>query len=125
MALIGGSVSDAALRTLRGCGGATGMVSAVAVLVFLIDFGTTFTPFTSLKVLILRERLSEGGGDCDISDGEGLGWVRSRNVEVLAVLVAVIFDAKEVREEVREGAFGLGASMEACERLRAGICKCG
>jgi hypothetical protein len=30
-----------------------------------------------------------------------------------------------VRDEVREGALAFGASMEACERLRDGMWKCG
>lgn len=99
------------------------MVSAFLIL--LTDFGAPLTPFTSLSVPALRARLSEGGGDCDVSDVDNFDCEGLRIVEVLAVLDSLTFDARAVRDEVREGALAFGASMEACERLRDGMWKCG
>ena len=82
-------------------------------------------PFTSLRVPALRARLSEGGGDCDVSEVDSFDCERLRIVEVLAVLDSRSFDARTVGDEVREGALALGASMEACERLRDGMWKSG
>lgn len=87
-----------------------------------------FRPFTSLRVVVLRARLSEGGGDSDVSEADSFDCVGLREFEVLEeVLDGFAFDARAVRDEVREGALGLGASIEACERLRVGmwmLCGC-
>lgn len=123
MTLISDSASEAALRGFLSWGGISGMVSAVFVL--LRGFAAPFMPFTSLRVAVLRGRLSEGGGDCEVSDANSFGCVRLRDVEVLAVFDACALAARAVREEVREGALGLGASIEACERLRDGMWKSG
>jgi len=120
MVLIGGSVSETALRCFLSWGRISGIVSAF--LIFLIVFSEPLTPFTSLRVAVLRARLSDGGGDCDVSDADGcFGCVGLRNVEVLAVLDTCVLDAKVVRDEVREGALAWEASIEACERLRDGM----
>jgi hypothetical protein len=94
-------------------------------LILLISFLEPFTPFTSLRVAVLRERLSEGGGVCEVSDVDSFGCVRLRDVATFDVLDASALEARAVREEVREGALGLGGSMEACERLRDGMGKNG
>ena len=82
MALIGGSVSEAALRCFLSWGRISGMVSACLIL--LIFLRAPLTPLTSLRVAVLRARLSEGGGDCDVSDADGFGCVRD-----FAVLVGL------------------------------------
>jgi hypothetical protein len=74
---------------------------------------------------VLRERLSEGGGDCEVSDVDSFGCVRLRDVDTFDVLDVCALEAKAVREEVREGALGFGGSMEACERLLDGMGKDG
>ena len=94
-------------------------------LILLRFFGAPLTPFTSLRVAGLRARLSEGGGDCDVSDVDSFDCVGLRSVEVLAGLDDWTLDARAVRDEVREGALALGTSMEACERLRDGMWKSG
>ncbi len=85
-------------------------------------FAAPFRPFTSLRVVVLRARLSEGGGDSDVSDADSLGRVTLRVLEVLEdVLDSCDLDTTVVRDAVREGALGLLASIEACERLRVGM----
>lgn len=122
MALIGGSVSEAALRCFLSWGRISGKVSACLTL--LIFFEAPLTPFTSLRVAVLRARLSEDGGDCDVSDADGFSCVR--DFEGLMGLDTRVLDSRALRDEVREGALGLGASMEACERLlRVGMWKSG
>ena len=119
-ALIGGSVSEAALRCFLGRGITSATVSAFLIL--LMAFAAPFRPFTSLRVVVLRARLSEGGGDSDVSEADSFGRVALRDLEVLAdVLDSCDLDTTVVRDEVREGALGLGASTEACERLRVGM----
>ena len=120
MSLIGNSVSEGALRVLLGCGGITATVATVFV--FFKAFAAPLTPFTSLKVAVLRERLSEGGGVSDVSgDAGGSGCVRLRLVGAFSVLDDCTLGANVVRDDAREGALGLGASIETCERLREGI----
>jgi len=71
---------------------------------------------------MLRARLSEGGGDSDVSDADSFGRVALRDLGFLEdVLISCDLDATVVRDEVREGALGLLASIEACERLRVGM----
>ena len=119
MALIGGSVSEAALRCFLGRGITSAMVSAFLIL--LMAFAAPFRPFTSLRVVVLRARLSEGGGDSEVSDADSFGRVALRVLEVLEdVLDSCDLDATVVRDVVREGALGLLATI-ACERLRVGI----
>src|ERR1700677_1478898 len=116
MALIGNSASERVLRVVLGCGG--GITATVAtVFVFLKAFAAPLTPFTSLKVVVLRERLSEGGGVCDVSgDAGGSGCVRLRLEGAFSVWDDRTLDASVVRDETRDGALGFGASIEACER---------
>lgn len=81
-----------------------------------------FRPFTSLRVVVLRARLSEGGDDSDVSDADSFGCVTFRDLEILEdVLDSCDLDTTVVRDAVREGALSLGASIEACERLRVGM----
>ena len=85
-------------------------------------FAAPFRPFTSFKVVVLRARLSEGGGESDVSDADSFGRVTLRVLEVLEdVLDSCDLDTTVVRDVVREGALGLLASIEACERLRVGM----
>ena len=119
-ALIGGSVSKDALRCLLGRGIISATVSAFLIL--LMTFAAPFRPFTSLRVVALRARLSEGGGDSDVSDADSFGRVALRVLEVLEdVLDSCDLGTTVVRDEVREGALSLGASIVACERLRVGM----
>lgn len=121
MALIGNSASEGALRVFLGC--AMGITATVGtVFVFFRAFAAPLTPFTSLKVVVLRERLSEGGGVCDVSgDAGGSGCVRLRLEDAFSVLDDRTLDASVVRDDTRLGALGFGASIEAWERLREGI----
>ena len=84
-----------------------------------------FMPLISFKVSLLRARLREGGGDSDESDADGIGCAGLRDGAILEILGAFALDCRAVREEVREGAFVFGASMEACERLRDGMWRSG
>ena len=85
-------------------------------------FAAPFRPFTSLRVVVLRARLSEGGGDSDVSDADSFGRVALRDFGILEdVLDSCDLDTTVVRDEVREGALGLLASIVACERLRVGM----
>jgi hypothetical protein len=71
---------------------------------------------------MLRARLSEGGGDSDVSDADSFARVVFRDLEFLEdVLDSCDLDTAVVRDAVREGALGLLASIEACERLRVGM----
>lgn len=71
---------------------------------------------------MLRARLSEGGGDSDVSDADSFGCGGLRDFKFLEdVLDAWALGTRAVRDEVREGALGLGASIEACERVRDGM----
>ncbi len=117
--MIGGSVSEAALRCFLGRGITSATVSAFWIL--LIAFAAPFRPFTSFRV-VLRARLSEGGGESDVSDADSFGRAALRDLERLEdVLDSCDLDTTAVRDEVREGALGLWASIEACERLRVGM----
>lgn len=121
-ALIGGSVSEAALRGRLGRGITSATVSAFLIL--LMAFAAPFKPFTSLRVVVLRARLSEGGGDSEVSDADSFGRVALRVLEVLEDVLDSCdcdFATTVARDVVREGALGLLASMEACERLRVGM----
>lgn len=82
-----------------------------------------FRPFTSLRVVVvLRARLSEGGDDSDVSDVDSFDCVAFRDLEILEdVLDSCDLGTTVVRDAVREGALTLGASIEACERLRVGM----
>ena len=87
-------------------------------------FAAPFKPFTSLRVVVLRARLSEGGGDSEVSDADSFGRVALRVLEVLEDVLDSCdcdFDTTVARDAVREGALGLLASIEACERLRVGM----
>ena len=85
-------------------------------------FAAPFRPFTSLSVAVLRARLSEGGGESDVSEVDSFVRVELREFEILEeALDGWALETKVVRDEVREGALGLGASIEACERLRVGM----
>jgi hypothetical protein len=96
----------------------------VTVFVFFKGLAAPLTPLTSFKVVVLRERLSEARDDCDVSgDAGGSGCVRLRIVDAFSVLDDRALGAIVVRDDAREGALGLGASIEACERLREGILK--
>ena len=96
------------------------MVSAFLIL--LTVFAAPFRPFTSLRVVVLRARLSEGGGDSDVSDADNFDRVALRDFGTLEdVLDSCDLDTRVVRDAVREGALGLLASIEACERLRVGM----
>lgn len=101
------------------------MVSAFLSL--LIVFAAPFRPFTSLRAAVLRARLSEGGGDSDVSEADSFDRVGLREFEDLEeVSDGCALDARAVRDEVRAGALGLGATglgatIEACERLRVGM----
>lgn len=118
--LIGGSVSEAALRCFLGRGITSAMVSAFLIL--LMVFGAPFKPLTSLRVVVLRARLSEGGGDSVVSDADSFGRVALRDLDFLEdVLDSCELATTVVRDAVRAGAFGLLASIEACERLRVGM----
>ncbi len=120
--MIGNSASEGALRALLGCAGISATVGTVFV--FFKGFATPLTPLTSLKVVVLRERLSEGGGDSDVSGDVGsLVCVRVRVVDAFSVFDDRVLEATVVRDDAREGALSLGASMEAWERLREGILK--
>ena len=77
-------------------------------------FAAPFRPFTSLRVVALRARLSEGGGDSDVSDADSFGRVALRDLEFLEdVLDSCDLGTTVVRDEVREGALGLLASIVA------------
>lgn len=120
MALIGGSVSEGVLRCFLGGGITSAIVGAFCIL--LMVFVAPFRPFTSLRVVVLRARLSEGGGDSDVSEADSFGRVVLRDFAFLEdVLDAWALGTRAVRDEVREGALGLGASIEACERVRDGM----
>ena len=120
--MIDSSDSEGTLRVLLGCGGITATVATVFV--FFKAFAAPLTPFTSLKVAVLRERLSAGGGVCDVSgDAGGSGCVRLCLVDAFSVLYDRTLGANAVRDEAREGALAFEASIEACERLREGILK--
>ena len=124
MALIGGSVSEAALRCFLSWGRISGKVSACLTLLIFLAAAAPLMPFASLRVAVLRARLSEDGGDCDVSDADGFSCVR--DFEGLMALDTRVFVSRALRDEVREGALGLEASMEACERLlRVGMWKSG
>lgn len=113
-ALIGGSVSEAALRGRLGRGITSATVSAFLIL--LMAFAAPFKPFTSLRVVVLRARLSEGGGDSEVSDADSFGRVALRVLEVLEDVLDSCdcdFVTTVARDAVREGALGLLASMEA------------
>ena len=89
-------------------------------------FAAPFKPFTSLRVVVLRARLSEGGGDSVVSDADSFDRVALRLLEVLEDVSDSCdcdcdFDTTVVRDAVREGALGLLALIEACVRLRVGM----
>ena len=73
---------------------------------------------------MLRARLSEGGGDSDVSEADSFDRVGLEDLEEVSDGCAL--DARVVRDLVRAGALGLGttgleATIEACERLRVGM----
>lgn len=119
--MIGSSVSEAALRCFLGRGITSATVSAFLILLMVL--AVPFRPFTSLRVVVvLRARLSEGGDDSDVSDVDSFDCVAFRDLEILEdVLDSCDLGTTVVRDAVREGALTLGASIEACERLRVGM----